>query len=415
MTICVVGAGFAGLRAAQLLERLGHDVSVFEARDRVGGRASTVVLEDGWFEAGGEWIDGDHYRVMALLAELGLGVEPSHQWPGLLWFDGETRPEDVPWGEVLWVEDQLDVLARQVLARFDSGDRSDDNATLASGLDKIPMDPRTRWCIDARLTSDEGEDPDRVGLLGWAVGYRHYLERTGGEMSSARFATGAQSVCIAMATRLRGSIRLGSPVREITPDGVVGLGYCHLRFDHVVCTLPPTLLETVIGDTLSNRTQQKYWEKMGSARAAKIMVQFRNRWWNEVGFSGRLMANRPFQQCWDIGRGGLCALGFYLCGRNAVDVLATPDPVTTVVESLAEIHPVAREQFVQGAVVDWISDPYSRGAFSSLKPGSVSGALPHTQEPLGRIHFAGEWASSWGGFYEGALESAERVAAQIAG
>lgn len=44
--IAVVGAGLAGLRAASELARQGHDVTVFEARVRAGGRV------------GGEWSDG---------------------------------------------------------------------------------------------------------------------------------------------------------------------------------------------------------------------------------------------------------------------------------------------------------------------------------------------------------------------
>ncbi len=40
--VAVVGAGIAGLLAAQLLTQLGLSVKCFEARDRVGGRALTV-------------------------------------------------------------------------------------------------------------------------------------------------------------------------------------------------------------------------------------------------------------------------------------------------------------------------------------------------------------------------------------
>lgn len=34
----IVGAGFAGLRCADVLLQHGHKVTIFEARDRVGGR-----------------------------------------------------------------------------------------------------------------------------------------------------------------------------------------------------------------------------------------------------------------------------------------------------------------------------------------------------------------------------------------
>nr|MDT0526641.1 FAD-dependent oxidoreductase [Streptomyces sp. DSM 41633] len=44
---CVVGAGFAGLAAAVRLKQAGRSVAVLEARDRVGGRTFTEVLDEG--------------------------------------------------------------------------------------------------------------------------------------------------------------------------------------------------------------------------------------------------------------------------------------------------------------------------------------------------------------------------------
>lgn len=41
--ICVVGAGVAGLRCAQVLSKGGLDVTILEARDRVGGRVCDPI------------------------------------------------------------------------------------------------------------------------------------------------------------------------------------------------------------------------------------------------------------------------------------------------------------------------------------------------------------------------------------
>lgn len=43
MKVAVIGAGFAGLRCAQVLGQKGIQVTIFEARDRVGGRVHRTM------------------------------------------------------------------------------------------------------------------------------------------------------------------------------------------------------------------------------------------------------------------------------------------------------------------------------------------------------------------------------------
>lgn len=57
--------------------------------------------------------------------------------------------------------------------------------------------------------------------------------------------------------------------------------------------------------------------------------------------------------------------------------------------------------------------PWVLGAVAYLLPGQVSSIEPHIARPEGRIHFAGEHASSLRGWMQGALESGRRVASEI--
>lgn len=72
----VVGAGLAGLTAADALHAAGRSVAVLEARASVGGRIKTLVREDGWFDLGATWHWSNQPRIRELAVDLGMGVFP---------------------------------------------------------------------------------------------------------------------------------------------------------------------------------------------------------------------------------------------------------------------------------------------------------------------------------------------------
>jgi monoamine oxidase len=76
-SVLVLGAGLAGLHAAWRLHEAGVEVTVLEARDRVGGRTWSHELADGTVvERGGEFIAPDDGVLRGLAAELGLELVP---------------------------------------------------------------------------------------------------------------------------------------------------------------------------------------------------------------------------------------------------------------------------------------------------------------------------------------------------
>jgi len=91
--VIVLGAGFAGLAAAERLSDHGYSVRVLEARDRVGGRARTDWLDDHlWLDLGGQWIGPGHKQMYALAERLDVSIWSMYTLGRhLLRLDGRTR------------------------------------------------------------------------------------------------------------------------------------------------------------------------------------------------------------------------------------------------------------------------------------------------------------------------------------
>lgn len=85
--VVVVGAGLAGLTAADALHAAGLSVTVVEARPSVGGRIKTLVEEHAWFDLGATWHWSNQPRIRALASELGMETFPQFR-------DGRAVVED---------------------------------------------------------------------------------------------------------------------------------------------------------------------------------------------------------------------------------------------------------------------------------------------------------------------------------
>jgi len=101
MKIAIVGTGISGLTAAHKLHR-EHEITVYEAGERIGGHTHTVPVEaaDGthWIDTGFIVFNDRNYpNFEALLAELGVASQPSHM--GFSVSDGgRFEYSGTPWG-----------------------------------------------------------------------------------------------------------------------------------------------------------------------------------------------------------------------------------------------------------------------------------------------------------------------------
>jgi monoamine oxidase len=384
----------------------------------------TVERGSGWYEGGGEWIDADHSRVLQVCREYGVPPEKSSQWPGLVVFQGEFSTENSVW---LGAERDAELMHEEAIRLIelwrgrgtpDSDDQ--DDRPLGEWIDRVCSSKEGRWWTEAVTRSDEGEDTARIGLFGWLRGYAHYLNRQGGEMSLYRIGGGGGRLCERMAASLR-DLRLGCAVTAIDSDsGEVWLATGEVyAFDRVVSAVPGSIFDRLISRLPSGLDQVEVHSRVQMSRAIKIVLEFDRPWWREKNWTGRMLCDLPCQQTWEIGRGGLHALGCYICGDDADWIRQRPDAVDVALRAIAEIHPEATSSFVGGAIHDWVGDSESGGAFPYYPVGMAPEKLEFVEGrtgwvgPWGRLHIAGDWACSWMGFIEGALESAERVVGEI--
>src|ERR1043166_9374531 len=102
----IIGAGLAGLSAACELEQAGHEVIVFEARSRPGGRALTLrePFDGGVYaDAGPARIRDDHALVLASCHRLGLELAPFYPDRGdLVLYRGGECVARVPARQGFW-------------------------------------------------------------------------------------------------------------------------------------------------------------------------------------------------------------------------------------------------------------------------------------------------------------------------
>lgn len=429
MKIGIVGAGISGLQAALLLEAAGHEVTVFEARDRIGGRLETIrdSGEHALYEAGGEWIDADQPLLHGLVERFQNRLDEATREPALAIFKREVRTTDNLWDDLLEDEERVERTARGMARELTTPAWTNkafakyDSLNLANFVRQQCQSDRGYWWMTANLRSDEGEDLERIGLLGWLTGYVHYIDRENlnrgeSEMSAYRTPLGFSSLLNSMRGQLKGDVILNSVLQKVRHDdqGVfLEFEGKSERFDRVILTLPPPCIEHVVFEPALSTRKRCAVEACGMSRAIKIVWEFKQAWWKERGFCGRLHCDGPLQQLWDGSRGDTPILTAYICGARAYEWTKLGDPVSAGIYELSQYFPEAKELFVRGSMHDWINDPYSRGAFSHYAPGYTLNHAEDMVKPMGRIHFAGEHTATWVGFIEGALESAHRVVGEI--
>jgi len=194
--------------------------------------------------------------------------------------------------------------------------------------------------------------------------------------------------------------------------------------DLAIVTIPFSVLQFVEFEPRESISNNK-WKAIRELHyvgSTKTGIQFKSRFWEREGlYGGKTVSDLPITYTQypshDLGTSGPgVVLASYTWEDDAIpwDSLRSENRFEYALRNLALIHgkQVYRE-FLTGASHSWIRDPYSGGAFTMFKPEQATELSPYIDSPEGRVHFAGEHASSAHGWIEGAIESGIRVAYEV--
>ncbi|WP_336626324.1 MULTISPECIES: flavin monoamine oxidase family protein [unclassified Microbacterium] len=398
MRTIVIGAGYAGLAAAIRLHAAGRDVTVLEARDRVGGRAWSHELPDGTVvERGGEYIFPSEHTVRALAAEFRIPVV-SH---GVTYERRSLRGRRISWSELLDAEHRVRESAEMLSARgVNASVRDAFAAALGPGFEAHPLFRRFGTSVAA--------DTAGVSAHALALGGEALIDDAG------RLRGGNQSLAIAMAGRLGDAVRLGEPVvaARLAPD-VVTVVTAHGRRvegDELVIAVPLPLIEELglefalpgpIVDALAARG-------MGDATKCSVPLG---------GDVADPAVQSPFEFAWtwqsrdESGESRVPVLTGFAGGRSA-RVYADAGGGARWLDDVRGLRP---DLVVRGEplVTAWSEDDWARGAYSHARVGWDPRDVHAFDELIaGRVTFAGEHISTTAnldGAAASGLAAAERL------
>ncbi len=439
----VVGAGLAGLAAAQELVRKGRDVVVLEARDRVGGRIENAHLSDGQvIEMGGQWLGPGHDSMYELVRRHGLELLEPSEGDLAMRIDGQVRhvptKDEVEHSLTPFEVSDLGqgLLRLRRLAQRVSADHAwaaANAAWLDQGLLRwVATNVRTPGGQEYFARIFEGGMRVSMGDLTLAEALRRVndgvdlesLVAINGGLKQQRVAGGVAQVADRMAAELGDRVHLGTPVASIRQDA-----------DHVVVTtregeeftarsaivtLPPRLAAALEFDPPLPEWRQEVASRVPTGNVIKAALVYPTPWWKSSGFSGQMGSDEgSIRVIFDNSVRGYprgILMGFFEGAEaSGMSHRSTSLRERAFVEAVVKVFGEAGRKPIEYLDRDWLAEEFTGGCHGAhFAPGVWTASGPALAEHAGLVHFAGaEYASRFNGYMEGAVRSGVEVAGKV--
>jgi monoamine oxidase len=475
--IAIVGAGMAGLVAADRLRAKGYSAVLYEANTRVGGRVKSArgTFPGQVGELGGEMIDNLHKTMLAYANEFNLAKEDLEKAPGETgyYFGGQRYSEDQVIDEYRQLVPRMrnDMHSSSGAPTYFShtvGDVLLDQTDLATWLGTRAGDlPLIRKVLEQAYVAEYGlecAEQSCLNMLLFIHADRKSKLREFGVFSDERFhlVGGNDAIASNIRARLPGTVNTGA---ELVRLGKNASGKYELWFrggsvpelaEAVIVALPFTVLRKVTLDASLGLSAAKLnaINTLGYGANCKTLIGFDGRPWLEQGCDGTVYTDLPnLQNTWEVSytSGSTSTILCDFAGGNRGRALQLPPPppgspvlcnnchngpggffdiqdallqsqVDSFLTDLDRVFPGARARATRagGKYVfrrgHWLSQSYSRGSYTSYLPGQLTGIAGLEAQSAGARKFAGEHTNSfydWQGFMEGACLSGIDAANEV--
>lgn len=414
--VVIIGAGAAGLAAGRALSGAGKRICLLEARDRIGGRVSTLHLPDLPLpiELGAEFIHGQSASTFSIVDAAAL---TAMQLPDDHWWSRDGAFERITdfWAIIDGIRSKI-------------GARKRDLSFSAFLRSRRGLPPRTRQLACSFVEGYHAADADRMSTLALRMADGEQDEDGSGNRQF-RLAGGQDALLDWLRSGLdpeRTDLRLGTVVthvqwapRAVTIECSTRNTTEHIRASAVLITIPIGVWKAgAITFDPPLREKEDALSKIEAGHVVKITFRFRERFWRDANF---LHTDDRFMPTWWTSAPARSPILTGWAGGPAADALLAEGPDAMIdrgLDALSRAWNVPRRR-VDSLLVgtfthDWLRDPFSRCAYSYAAVGGT-GAADALAKPLrGTLFFAGEATSSdQTGTVAGAIESGRRAAQQV--